>query len=180
MHFIFTLFSIVRVVIIKIIFLSKIRIDFSYRYKYHHCIYIGNNGKCFINKNVSARDNFTILIAKYGYLEIGENCFFNNGCSINCVKSIIIGNGTLFGENVKIYDHNHIYNMYGVPLVQSGLKSEDIIIGNNCWIGSNVVVLKGVKIGDNSVISANAVVHKDVPSGFIFFPNGRTKKIEYK
>jgi acetyltransferase-like isoleucine patch superfamily enzyme len=168
-----------RILIIKIIFRGRIKIDFSYRYKFHHSIYIGNGGKCFIKKNVSARNDFTILVDKSGYLEINENCFFNNGCSINCIKSVKIGVGTLFGENVKIYDHGHIFNRYGVPLVQSGLESEDVVIGNNCWIGSNVVILKGVMIGDNSIIGANSVVYKDIPSGFILFSNGQVREIEY-
>jgi acetyltransferase-like isoleucine patch superfamily enzyme len=180
MHFIFTVFSIIRVVVIKIIFNKKIRIDFSYRYKYHHSIYIGNNAKCIIHAGVVARNNFTIHIGSGGYIEIGENCFFNNACSINSVKYIKIGSGTLFGENVKIYDHGHIYNRMNVPLVCSGLESESVIIGNNCWICSNTVVLKGVKIGDNSVIGANSVVYKDVPPGFILFSNGHLKKIEHK
>ena len=41
----------------------------------------------------------------------------------------------------------------------------EVIIGNNVWLGSNVKVLKGVSIGDNSIISAGSVVTKSVPGG---------------
>ena len=43
----------------------------------------------------------------------------------------------------------------------------EVIIGNNVWLGSNVKVLKGVSIGDNSIISAGSVVTKSVPENVI-------------
>lgn len=43
-----------------------------------------------------------------------------------------------------------------------------VYIGDNVWLGANVVVLKGVTIGDNAVIAANSVVSKDVPANMLF------------
>lgn len=80
---------------------------------------------------------------------------------------ISIGDGTIFGENVKVYDHNHCYKNPDVPIKEQGFSSAPINIGNHCWIGSNVVILKGVTIGDNCVIGAGCIVYKDVPSGTI-------------
>ena len=47
-------------------------------------------------------------------------------------------------------------------------KTSPVRIGDNVWLGANVVVLKGVTIGDNAVIAANSVVSKDVPANTLF------------
>lgn len=83
------------------------------------------------------------------------------------INSITIGTGTIFGENVKIYDHNHCYKDIEIPIKNQGYSSKPINIGKHCWIGSNVVILKGVTIGDNSVIGVGCIIYKDVPSGSI-------------
>ncbi|MCJ7934315.1 MAG: acyltransferase [Chryseobacterium sp.] len=110
--------------------------------------------------------NYTcVLIAKNATLEIGHHFFMNNFCSINCLEHISIGDNTLFGENVKLYDHNHIYETSPVMKVYaSEFTKAPIIIGSNCWLGSNVTVLKGVTIGDNCIIGAGCTIYKDVPS----------------
>ena len=78
-----------------------------------------------------------------GKLRIGDNVFFNNYCTICVWRELTIGDGTIFGENVKIYDHNHIYSDPDMPIKQQGYTSAPIHIGKHCWIGSNVTILKG-------------------------------------
>lgn len=48
-------------------------------------------------------------------------------------------------------------------------KTSPVRIGDNVWLGANVVVLKGVTIGDNAVVAANSVVPKDVPANTLFY-----------
>ena len=86
--------------------------------------------------------------------------FFNNYCSVCAQNEICIGDGTIFGENVKIYDHNHVYKDPSVLIKHQGYTSAPIHIGKHCWIGSNVTILKGVTIGDNCVIGAGCVFIK--------------------
>ena len=45
-------------------------------------------------------------------------------------------------------------------------------IGNNCWICTNAVILKGVEIGDNSVIGAGCVIYRDIPANSVVKSNG--------
>jgi len=120
-----------------------------------------------MNFSIKFRKNFYILIKDEGKLEIGKACFFNNGCSINCLGSISIGNYCLFGENVKLYDHNHRFINKKVLIKDQGFTIGNIIIGDNCWIGSNVVILKDVVIGDNVIIGANTLVYKSIQSNTI-------------
>lgn len=68
-----------------------------------------------------------------------------------------------FGENVHLYDHNHNYEEKDVLICNQGFSSDEIIIEEGCWIGSNVTILKGVHIGKHSVIGAGVIVYKDLP-----------------
>ena len=98
-----------------------------------------------------------------GVIEIGNNVFFNNGTSITAKEKIEIGDNCIFGENVKIYDHNHVFKELQKPIMEQGFSTKEIHIGSNCWLGSNVVVLRGANIGDNCVIGAGCIVSGDVP-----------------
>ena len=117
------------------------------------------------NGIIKFRAGFKIVINDDGKVFLGNRCFFNNYCSINCKRMISIGNYCIFGENVKIYDHNHCYVEENIPIADQGFKTKPIHIGNNCWFGTNCVILPGVTIGDHCVIGAGCVVHKDIPSG---------------
>lgn len=118
-------------------------------------------GKRFVHGKVSFRKNVNILIEKEGKLLIGEGCFFNNGCSINCLGTITIGENSIFGESVKIYDHNYHINT-GKIYKESGHSRGKVVIGSNCWVGSNVVLLKGAELGNNVVIGAGCVINKKI------------------
>lgn len=120
-----------------------------------------------INENVLARDNFKILIGHNGRLDIGKNNFFNNGCSINCLGKIEIGDDNQFGENVLFYDHNHRHSDKTKLISEQGYKIGHIKIGNNCWIGSNVVILKDVEIGNDVIIGAGCVIYKSIEAGTV-------------
>ena len=120
-----------------------------------------------IDENFTARDGFKIYIGHQGKLCIGKNCFFNNYCSLNCLGNIEIGNDNQFGENVFLYDHNHRYADKDKLISEQGYNIGDIKIGSNCWIGSNVVILKDVVIGNNVIIGAGCVIYKSIASGTV-------------
>lgn len=126
------------------------------------------------------RNNTTILIEEGGYIELGSNCFLNNGTSITSMIGIVIGNNCIFGENVKIYDHNHVFKDINKPIREQGFSLKPISIGNNCWIGSNAVILRGVNIGDNCVIGAGCVISEDIPINSIVRFNCNNLLIEHR
>jgi acetyltransferase-like isoleucine patch superfamily enzyme len=93
-------------------------------------------------------------------LEIGDNCGFS-GTVIGCFDSVVIGSGVRCGANTLITDSDwHLSD-------PRSSKPKAIIIEDNVWLGVNVIVLKGVTIGENSVIGAGSVVTKDIPSNVI-------------
>ncbi|HIF9056735.1 TPA: acyltransferase [Photobacterium damselae] len=138
-------------------------------------IHINNKGTIFIGKGFKCRHNLYLNV-NGGKLKIRDNVFINSGVSINCQKEITIGNETIIGESVKFYDHNHIFNQKRL-IKEQGFSSKSITIGNNVWICSNVIILKGVSIGDNSVVSAGSIVKKDIPMDSIFI-DGKVMKID--
>lgn len=121
--------------------------------------------KVFLEDNINLRNYCNILVGNDAILNISSNVFMNNYCSINCLENIEIGENTLFGEGVKIYDHNHQYSSEKIE--HQEFNTAPIKIGKNCWLGSNVIILKGVTIGDNVILGAGCVVHKDIPSNSI-------------
>lgn len=117
-----------------------------------------------LGKDINFRNYIHLIVQNNAELIIGNRVFLNNFCSINCLEKIEIGDNTLFGENVKIYDHNHDYQTQPeFEVFHSKFKTAAVKIGKNCWLGSNVVVLKGVTIGDNCIIGAGCIIFKDIP-----------------
>jgi len=123
-----------------------------------------------ILKNVVARKSCNFLMYENATLIIRENVFFNNYCSVNCLGYIEIGENTIFGEGVKIYDHNHLYardDNNRLNIERDGFSIGIVKIGSNCWIGSNVTVLNNVEIGNNVIIGANCLIFKSIPPNSI-------------
>lgn len=95
--------------------------------------------------------NFNLTIQDDAYVEIGDNCNFGPNTTIVTPIHPMLPN-----ERKAILDkHGEIKRMcYAKP----------VKIGNDCWLGANVVVCPGVTIGENCVIGAGSVVVKDIPN----------------
>ena len=110
---------------------------------------IGLNHRCIL----STADKNAKLI-------IGDNCSFS-GVSIRCYKEIVFGHSVRCGANVLIMDGD------GHPDDPRAGKSKPIHIGNNVWIGTDVRIMKGVTIGENTLIGAGSIVTKDIPANVV-------------
>lgn len=116
--------------------------------------------------NLTLKPYCTMRIRDNAKVTIKKNCYFNNGCMITARKNIIIGENCSFGPNVMIFDHDH--DMKSDNYKQC-FVCKDIKIGNNVWVGANVVILKGSEIGDNCVIAAGSVVFGKVEENCIYY-----------
>jgi acetyltransferase-like isoleucine patch superfamily enzyme len=89
-----------------------------------------------------------------------------------------IGDNTIIGENVKVYDHDHtISDQYVVK--HNEFKCISVSIGKGCWIGTNVVILKGVNIADNVIVGAGVVVSKSINEPGIYVSHsGEIRKLK--
>ena len=95
-------------------------------------------------------------------LNIGSGVYFNDGAVISCLGKITIGENTLYGPGVKIFDNNHRFSRE--EGVSRACAAGCITVGRSCWSASDVVLLKGTDIGDNCVIGAGSVVLKNLPA----------------
>lgn len=122
-----------------------------------------------VGSNVICR-NFENFRLPSGKLILHDGVFINNSCSFNCMERIEIGNGTMMGEGVRFYDHDHSYTAEKIEKWQ--WTTAPIRVGRDCWIGSNVTILKGVTIGDNTIIGAGCLIRNDVPENSVVYNDG--------
>lgn len=106
---------------------------------------------------------FVILDAAGGWISIGKRCTINPFSILYGHGGLSIGDDVHIATKATIIPANH-YILAGVPLHEQSQSKEGIIIENDVWIGANVSILDGVRIGTGSVVGAGAVVAKDVPS----------------
>jgi maltose O-acetyltransferase len=135
-------------------------------------------GKIFCGNNVSfGVGPSPSFFSQYGYLEvrhtsaqisIGDDVAINNNCCfISNGAGITIGDYCCLGANVTVLDSDfHSLDPVARMNKKPGMDKA-VIIGINVFIGNNVLILKGVTIGDNSVVAAGSVVSKDIPCNVI-------------
>ncbi len=105
-------------------------------------------------------------------ISLGKHCTIMYRFQCNAAQSVTIGDYVLMASNVLITDSDHVVESNGLPVTKnSKFNTRPVVIGNNCWIGQNVVILKGVTIGDNCIIGANSVVTRNVESNSIVAGN---------
>lgn len=128
------------------------------------CVKIGSN--CKFNSNPTSnllgikKPCIISAHSRTSNIIIGNNCGFS-GVTLGCMNKITIGNNVKVGANTTITDFD-----WHTEDSRSG-EAMPVSIGNNVWIGSDVLILKGVTIGDNSMIAPNSVVTKSIPSNVL-------------
>ena len=120
---------------------------------------------------ISVEGNGTVIMHEYSKID--------GTTSILCVNRVEIGPYSRIAHNTTICDNNNhpVSPSYRRKMALTPMEddmrlwkhsvSAPIIIGTNCWIGTNVRICKGVTIGDNSVIAACSVVTKSIPANCI-------------
>ncbi|HCN48839.1 MAG TPA: maltose acetyltransferase [Chryseobacterium sp.] len=112
-----------------------------------------------VKENVCIEPSFW---CDYGYnIEVGENFYANHNLVILDCAKVEFGDNVFIGPNCSFYTAGHPLD---AKKRNEGLEyAHPIKLGDNVWLGGNVVVLPGVSIGSNSVIGAGSVVTKDIP-----------------
>ena len=98
-----------------------------------------------------------VFVAPGAALSIGDEVFFNQGVRIACSMSISIGNNCLIGDECVLLDDD--FHAHG----GSERKVAPICLQDHVWLGTRVIVLRGVTIGEGSVVGAGSVVTRSLP-----------------
>lgn len=152
---------------------NRIKIKWwSWKFR-RHCTNAGNRltvlGPCAVHSSgeMKVGDGLTIRSRKFNMVEItcaanakltfGNRVFLNQGVRIACTNEVTLGDNALIGDETVILDSDY----HGVA--DGKTKSAPVHIERDVWLGTRVIVLRGVTIGEGSVVGAGAVVTRSLP-----------------
>jgi acetyltransferase-like isoleucine patch superfamily enzyme len=102
-----------------------------------------------------------------GMVEIGEKTVIGQECTISAYQRVRIGEQCVIADRAMFIDFDHGVVEVDRPIRVQGIYKRDVEVGSNVWIGYGACILRGVRVGDNSIIGTNAVVTKDVPANAV-------------
>ena len=135
---------------------NAIRIHFARQI----CAKVGKN--CIIEKGASFNEGAVLE----DYAAVGVNCFIDS--------AVVIMGPNMMGPEVKIYTHNHRYDNKCHCFV-GFTEHKSVVINPHSWIGTRVLIMPGVTIGEGAIIGAGSLVTKDIPAWTI--ATGRPAKV---
>jgi acetyltransferase-like isoleucine patch superfamily enzyme len=102
-----------------------------------------------------------------GAVEIGAKTVLGQECTISAYQRVRVGEQCVIADRAMFIDFDHGVVEVERPIRLQGIYKRDVEVGSNVWIGYGACILRGVRIGDNSVIGTNSVVTKDVPANAV-------------
>jgi acetyltransferase-like isoleucine patch superfamily enzyme len=136
-------------------------------------IEVPRNAWAFQLENGVALDNGVVLLftdasraGRSPCVIIRENVYVNRYTVIDASSCLEIGRNTMIGPHCYITDHDHGISAGERP-GHTDLVVAPTKIGERCWLGAGVIVLKGVEIGSGTVVAAGAVVTRSFPEGVV-------------
>lgn len=127
--------------------------------------------ECGINLRVKSNADISPKSEVGDNSELGTRCMIQSHCSI--------GSNVIMGPDIKIYSRNHRYSRLDTPIQYQGKKQYNTVVGDDVWIGANVIILAGVEVGNHVIIGAGSVVTKDV-SDYAIVGGNPAKVIKYR
>jgi acetyltransferase-like isoleucine patch superfamily enzyme len=104
-----------------------------------------------------------VVVAGVGVLRVGDRSTIGAGTTVVCRERVEIGSDVMIASDCFITDCDHEFEARDVPISGQGLRVDPVVIGDDVWVGTQTVILRGVRIGDGAVIGANSFVIRDVP-----------------
>jgi len=129
-------------------------------------IEIGASGRVDFGRFVWIGDR-TKVRCHEGRVEIGQKTVLGQECTITAYQHIRIGEQCVIADKAMFIDFDHGVVEVERPIRRQGIYKRDVEVGSNVWIGYGACILRGVRVGDNSVIGTNSVVTKNVPANAV-------------
>jgi acetyltransferase-like isoleucine patch superfamily enzyme len=99
-----------------------------------------------------------------GEVAIGAKTVLGQECTISAYRHVRIGEQCVIADRAMFIDFDHGVVEVERPIRLQGIYMRDVDVGSNVWIGYGACILRGVRVGDNSIVGTNSVVTRDVPA----------------
>lgn len=135
-----------------------------------------------LGDNTAVAGNLSVF-GKHGRIEVGRECYIGKNTNVWSAKRISIGDRVLISHSCNIFDNDthpkdskernkhYMHILFQRNFNNNNLNEKEIIIEDDVWIGANCTILKGCKIGRNSIIGTGTIVTRDVPPNSIVHGN---------
>jgi acetyltransferase-like isoleucine patch superfamily enzyme len=128
--------------------------------KYKNKISIQKGGRIILRGTKACFNHMnSVLVGSKGVFEIGDQFMANGLAEFNCRKRLVFGDGCLTSVHTMFLDTDY----HTITTMDGNIINldKDIVIGNRVWVGCNVTILKGTKIGNDIVIGAGSLLSGD-------------------
>ena len=117
---------------------------------------LSNNIRCVATKLITSNVGNNVIIERGAHIKAGVILYDNASVGEHCLisKGTIIHGHNFMGPNVRVFTSNHLYSEK-THSYNGYTEVKPVEIGAYSWIGYNVIILPGVKIGDNTIINKN-------------------------
>lgn len=135
------------------------------------------NGAEKIGKNIFIGDY--VRLKNIQYLSIGDNFSVHEFSYLDCIGGVKIGNNVSIAHNCSLVSFDHTWNEQDLPIKYNSTICQEIIIGDDVWIGCGVRILSGSVIEDRVIVAAGAVVKGNLETGYLYggIPARKLKKL---
>lgn len=96
--------------------------------------------------------------------QMGANSNLGDYNFVGAAGGVRIGANVLIGQGVRFHSENHLFSRTDLPIKAQGVSHQGIVVEDDVWLGSGVILLDGVRVGQGAVVAAGSVVVKDVPA----------------
>ena len=121
----------------------------------------------FINLGKFSNITDSVTITAPEKISFGERVSIHQYSIIDGIGGIEVGDNVAIGSHCCLITSSHIFTDKNKNIKDQGLDLKKIVISENVWIGSKVVILGNVKIGKNSIIGAGSIVNKNIPDNVV-------------
>jgi acetyltransferase-like isoleucine patch superfamily enzyme len=129
-------------------------------------IQIGRRGRVRFGRFVWLGDG-TKIRCHEGEVVIGEKTVLGQECTISAYQRVRIGEQCVVADRAMFIDFDHSVAEIERPIRLQGIYKRDVEVGSNVWVGYGACVLRGVRVGDNSIVGSNSVLTRDVPANSV-------------
>jgi acetyltransferase-like isoleucine patch superfamily enzyme len=129
-------------------------------------IQIGRRGRVRFGRFAWLGDG-TKIRCHEGEVVIGEKTVLGQECTISAYHRVRIGEQCVVADRAMFIDFDHNVTEVERPIRLQGIYKRDVEVGSNVWVGYGACILRGVRVGDNSIVGSNSVVTRDVPANSV-------------